>query len=46
VLGAVVVMLSIWAPPAMSADELARLRGRAHLGEDVGPRPVPANPEP
>jgi len=45
VLGAGVVMLSIWAPPAMSADELARLRGRARPGQDVAPRPVPANPE-
>jgi drug/metabolite transporter (DMT)-like permease len=46
VLGAGVVMLSIWAPPAMTADELARLRGRARPGEDAARRPVPANPEP
>jgi len=29
VLGAGVVMLSIWAPPVMTAEELARLPGRA-----------------
>jgi drug/metabolite transporter (DMT)-like permease len=52
VLGAGVVMLSIWAPPVMTAEELARLPGRAHAredgedSEDVALRRVPANPEP
>jgi drug/metabolite transporter (DMT)-like permease len=46
VLGAGVVMLSIWAPPVMTADELAKLRGHARSGEDPAPRPVPANPAP
>jgi drug/metabolite transporter (DMT)-like permease len=46
VLGAGVVMLSIWAPPAMTADELARLRGHAHPDEAASPRPVAASPEP
>ena len=46
VLGAGVVMLSVWAPPVMTAEELTRLRGHARRGQDVAPRPVPANPEP
>ncbi|MBV9208385.1 MAG: DMT family transporter [Actinobacteria bacterium] len=33
VLGAGVVMLSVWAPPVMTAEELARLPGRARPGE-------------
>jgi drug/metabolite transporter (DMT)-like permease len=35
VLGAGVVMLSIWAPPVMKAEDLARLPGRARPGADV-----------
>ena len=36
VLAAGVVMLSIWAPPAMTAEQLARLRGRGRpAGDDV-----------
>jgi len=38
VLAAGVVMLSLWAPPVMTADELARLPGRARRAEDVTPR--------
>ena len=38
VLGAGVVMLSIWAPPVMTAEELARLPGRARPSEDAAPR--------
>jgi len=34
-LGAGVVMLSIWAPPVMTAEELARLPGHACPGEGV-----------
>jgi drug/metabolite transporter (DMT)-like permease len=45
VLGAGVVMLSVWAPPVMTAEELTRLRGHARPGE-VASLPVPANPEP
>jgi drug/metabolite transporter (DMT)-like permease len=41
VLGAGVVMLSIWAPPVMKAEDLARLPGRARPGEDVTPHRVP-----
>jgi hypothetical protein len=33
-LAAGVVMLSIWAPPAMTAEQLARLPGRARPAED------------
>jgi drug/metabolite transporter (DMT)-like permease len=40
VLGAGVVMLSIWAPPVMTAEALARLPGRARPAEDVAPDPV------
>jgi hypothetical protein len=40
-LGAGVVMLSIWAPPVMTAEELARLPGRARPGEDAAARRVP-----
>jgi len=32
VLGAGVVMLSLWAPPVMTAEELARLPGRGAQG--------------
>ncbi len=39
VLGAGVVMLSIWAPPVMTAEELARLPGHARPSEDAAPRP-------
>ena len=41
VLGAGVVMLSIWAPPVMTAEELARLPGHAGLrpGGDRGRHP-------
>ena len=46
VLGAGVVLLSIWAPPVMTAEELARLPGRAQPAEDVTPRPVAADPRP
>jgi len=35
VLGAGVVMLSIWAPPVMKAEHLARLPGHARPGADV-----------
>jgi hypothetical protein len=45
VLGAGVVLLSIWAPPVMTAEELARLPGHAHPVEDVTPRPVPVDPK-
>jgi drug/metabolite transporter (DMT)-like permease len=45
VLGAGVIMLSIWAPPVMTAEELARLPGRTRSGQDVAPRRVPAPPE-
>jgi drug/metabolite transporter (DMT)-like permease len=38
VLAAGVVMLSIWAPPVMTAEELARLPGRARSGADVAPK--------
>jgi drug/metabolite transporter (DMT)-like permease len=41
VLGAGVVMLSIWAPPVMKAEDLARLPGRARPGADVAPHRVP-----
>lgn len=34
VLAAGVVMLSIWAPPTMTAEQLARLPGQARSGED------------
>jgi drug/metabolite transporter (DMT)-like permease len=54
VLGAGVVMLSIWAPPVMTAEELARLPGRARAraddadsedSDDAALRRVPADPE-
>lgn len=45
VLGAGVVMLSMWAPPVMTTDELARLPGRARPSEDVAPRRVSVPPE-
>ena len=41
VLGAGVVMLSIWAPPVMKAEHLARLPGHARPGADVAPHRVP-----
>ena len=43
--GGRVIMLSVWAPPVMSAEELARLTGRARSGEDVAPRRVAVPPE-
>jgi hypothetical protein len=46
VLGAGVVMLSLWAPPVMTTEELARLRGHSRPREDVALCPVPADPEP
>jgi len=36
VLGAGVVMLSMWAPPAMTAEELARLPGRTRRPATAG----------
>jgi drug/metabolite transporter (DMT)-like permease len=45
VLGAGVVMLSLWAPPVMNAEELAKLRGHARPGQSVAPRQIPVNPE-
>jgi len=45
VLGAGVVMLSIWAPPVMTAEQLARLPGRARPGADVPRGRVPVPPE-
>jgi hypothetical protein len=30
----------------MTAEELARIPGRAHPAEDMAPRPVPADPRP
>jgi hypothetical protein len=44
-IGVGVVMLSLWAPPTMTAEELARLRGRVHSGVDVPPPQVPVDPE-
>jgi drug/metabolite transporter (DMT)-like permease len=46
VLGAGVVMLSLWAPPVMTTEELARLRGHSRPREDMALCPVPADPEP
>jgi drug/metabolite transporter (DMT)-like permease len=46
VLGAGVVMLSIWAPPVMTADELARIPGHAGSGQEVTPAAIPVDPEP
>ena len=45
VLGAGVIMLSLWAPPVMTAEELAKLQGHARPGQSVAPRQVPVNPE-
>ena len=45
VLAAGVVMLSIWAPPVMTADELARLPGHANPAEDMIPQRVPVDPK-
>jgi hypothetical protein len=45
VLGAGVVMLSIWAPPVMTAEALARLPGHARPAEDEAPDPVRVPPE-
>ncbi len=48
VLGAGVVMLSVWAPPVMTADELARLPGRARAGADgeqMALSRIPADPK-
>jgi hypothetical protein len=46
VLGAGVIMLSIWAPPVMTADELARLPGHARPGREKALCPVPADSQP
>jgi drug/metabolite transporter (DMT)-like permease len=45
VLGVGVVMLSIWAPPVMTAEELTRLPGHARPGENAAPRRVLVPPE-
>ena len=46
VLAAGVVMLSVWAPPVMTAEELARLPGRARPDTDVvAPHRVPVDQE-
>ena len=46
-LGAGVVMLSLWAPPVMTAEELTKLRGHARPGQSVvTPRQVTVHPEP
>jgi len=45
VLGAGVVMLSLWAPPVMTAEELGKLRGHAPPRQDAALRPVAADPE-
>ena len=39
-------MLSIWAPPVMTADELARIPGHAGSGQEVTAAAIPADPEP
>jgi drug/metabolite transporter (DMT)-like permease len=44
-LGAGVVMLSLWAPPVMTAEELAKLRGHARPGQSAVPRQVPVKPD-
>jgi hypothetical protein len=46
VLGAGVVMLSLWAPPVMTAEELAKLRGHARPRQDAALVQVPADPGP
>ena len=45
VLGAGVVMLSRWAPPVMTAEELGKLRGHARPRPDVTLSQVAADPE-
>jgi len=45
VLGAGVVMLSMWAPPVMTAEELARLPGHARSGQDPAPGQIRVGPE-
>jgi drug/metabolite transporter (DMT)-like permease len=45
VLGAGVVMLSLWAPPVMTAEELAKLRGHARPGRSAASHRVPVKPE-
>ena len=45
VLAAGVVMLSIWAPPVMTADELARLPGQGRPAQDMTPRRIPVDPK-
>jgi hypothetical protein len=40
VLGAGVALLSIWAPPVMKAEDLARLPGHARPGADVAPHRI------
>jgi hypothetical protein len=44
VLGADVVMLSLWALPTMTAEELARLRRRTRPGGDLAAPWVPVDP--
>jgi hypothetical protein len=46
VLGAGVVMLSLWAPPVMTADELAKLRRHTRPRQDVALSQVSADPGP
>jgi drug/metabolite transporter (DMT)-like permease len=46
VLAAGVVMLSVWAPPVMTAEELSRLPGHARSGDDAVPRRALADQEP
>jgi drug/metabolite transporter (DMT)-like permease len=45
VLGAGVVMLSIWAPPVMTAEAIAQLPGHGRPSEDVASDRVPVPPE-
>ena len=45
VLGTGVVMLSMWAPPVMTAEELARLPGHARSGQDPAPGQIRVGPE-
>jgi hypothetical protein len=46
VLGAGVVMLSIWAPPVMTAEDLARLPGHTRPAEDMTGVPADQKPQP
>jgi drug/metabolite transporter (DMT)-like permease len=45
VLGTGVVMLSLWAPPVMTAEELSKLRGHARPRQDMALGRVAADPE-